>query len=112
MSVLLQNPNFFANVICTDYFADALEVAKKNYELLITNGLKLKAQSLKKVEFIQSDLLNFLFQAPYNSELLTINSELILVANLPYIPEETFKANVADNVKKWEPKPAFVGGDD
>jgi methylase of polypeptide subunit release factors len=34
------------------------------------------------------------------------------VANLPYIPEETFEANAADNVKKWEPKPAFVGGDD
>jgi methylase of polypeptide subunit release factors len=34
------------------------------------------------------------------------------VANLPYIPEDTFEANVADNVKKFEPKPAFVGGDD
>jgi methylase of polypeptide subunit release factors len=33
---------------------------------------------------------------------------VILVANLPYIPEETFDANVADNVKEWEPKPAFV----
>jgi methylase of polypeptide subunit release factors len=31
---------------------------------------------------------------------------------LPYIPEETFEQNVADNVKKREPKPAFVGGDD
>lgn len=34
------------------------------------------------------------------------------MANLPYIPEEMFEANVADNVKKFEPKPAFVGGDD
>jgi len=34
------------------------------------------------------------------------------VANLPYIPEETFNENVADNVKNREPKPAFVGGDD
>ncbi len=36
----------------------------------------------------------------------------MLVANLPYIPEDMFEANVADNVKKFEPKPAFVGGDD
>ena len=40
------------------------------------------------------------------------NGNIVLVANLPYIPEETFEANVSDNVKKWEPKPAFVGGDD
>jgi len=32
----------------------------------------------------------------------------ILVANLPYIPEDMFESNVADNVKKREPKPAFV----
>ncbi|HBB03581.1 TPA: hypothetical protein DCZ39_01580, partial [Patescibacteria group bacterium] len=32
----------------------------------------------------------------------------VLVANLPYIPEETFEMNAADNVKKWEPKTAFV----
>ena len=31
---------------------------------------------------------------------------------MPYIPEEMFEANAADNVKKFEPKPAFVGGDD
>jgi len=36
------------------------------------------------------------------------DSTVVLVANLPYIPEETFEANVSDNVKKWEPKPAFV----
>jgi len=36
------------------------------------------------------------------------NKNIVLVANLPYIPEETFEANVSDNVKKREPKPAFV----
>lgn len=40
------------------------------------------------------------------------NYNVILVANLPYIPEEMFESNVSDNVKKWEPKPAFVGGTD
>ena len=40
------------------------------------------------------------------------SGNVVLVANLPYIPEETFESNVSDNVKNREPKPAFVGGDD
>jgi hypothetical protein len=36
------------------------------------------------------------------------NGNVILVANLPYIPEDVFENNVSDNVKKREPKPAFV----
>jgi methylase of polypeptide subunit release factors len=36
----------------------------------------------------------------------------IIVANLPYIPEQLFEDNVEDNVKLREPKPAFVGGED
>lgn len=101
ISVLLQNPEYFSEVIFTDYFENALEIAKKNYELLITNYEW-------HVQFIHADLLDFLVHG--NRELLQKNT--VLVANLPYIPEETFEANVADNVKKFEPKPAFVGGDD
>ena len=41
-----------------------------------------------------------------------VEKNVILVANLPYIPEEAFEQNSGDNVKKWEPKPAFVGGED
>jgi methylase of polypeptide subunit release factors len=35
-----------------------------------------------------------------------------LVANLPYIPDETFDTNALENVQKREPRLAFVGGDD
>jgi methylase of polypeptide subunit release factors len=31
-----------------------------------------------------------------------------LVANLPYIPDETFDENSPDNVQKREPRMAFV----
>lgn len=65
-----------------------------------------------KVSFLHADLLDFMFHSPFNSELYTLNSEFVLVANLPYIPEEAFEQNSWDNVKKWEPKPAFVWGDD
>jgi methylase of polypeptide subunit release factors len=35
-----------------------------------------------------------------------------LVANLPYIPDETFDTNALENVQKREPRLAFVGGND
>jgi len=37
---------------------------------------------------------------------------IILVANLPYIPEDMFIQNSPDNVQKREPKMAFVWGND
>ncbi|MCX6824556.1 MAG: HemK family protein methyltransferase [candidate division SR1 bacterium] len=101
ISVLLQNPTYFSHAIFSDYFADALEIAKRNYQKLITDFSG-------KVDFFQSDLLDFLVRGI--SELP--DGTTVIVANLPYIPEETFEANVSDNVKKREPKPAFVGGDD
>jgi methylase of polypeptide subunit release factors len=36
----------------------------------------------------------------------------IIVANLPYIPDEVFYENVEYSVKKWEPSIAFLGGKD
>ena len=101
ISVLLQNPTCFSHAIFSDYFTNALEIAKRNYQKLIT-------EFSWKVDFFQSDLLDFLVR--WTSELPDGNT--VLVANLPYIPEETFEQNVADNVKKREPKPAFVGWDD
>ncbi len=107
ISVLLQNPDYFAEAIFTDYFENALEIAKKNYGTLVKNYAW-------KVSFLHADLLDFL---THKSPLLIPpfikgNLSIILVANLPYIPEEMFESNAADNVKKREPKPAFVGGED
>jgi len=109
ISVLLQNPDYFSETVFTDYFENALEIARKNYETLVKNYTW-------KVSFLHSDLLDFLV---HKSPLLfppflkgDFSGNVILVANLPYIPEETFEANAADNVKKREPKPAFVGGED
>ena len=104
ISVLLQNPVYFSEAIFTDYFADALEIAKKNFE---TFTWEIENDTLK-VDFLQSDLLDFLVQ--WTTKLS--RDLTLLVANLPYIPEETFEANVSDNVKKREPKPAFVWWDD
>lgn len=43
---------------------------------------------------------------------LLASGPTVLVANLPYIPEQMFDENVEDNVKKREPRMAFVWGDD
>jgi len=108
ISVLLQNVGYFSEAIFTDYFENALEIAKTNYQLLITNYEW-------KVSFLHSDLLDFLTSSSLKdtpSFEIKEDSNVILVANLPYIPEEAFEQNSGDNVKKREPKPAFVGGED
>ncbi|MCF7835179.1 DUF559 domain-containing protein [Candidatus Gracilibacteria bacterium] len=101
ISVLLQNPNFFSKSIFTDFYANAIEVAKQNYKHLIINPES-------ETDFIQSDLLDFIQNLNFDIK----NFNITLVANLPYIPEKTFDDNSPDNVQKREPKPAFVGGED
>ncbi len=106
ISVLLQNPDYFSEVIFSDYFENALDVAKKNYETY--KGEILAVNSDLNVEFFQSDLLYFIQEQGNEIQGKIFNKHTVLVANLPYIPEDMFESNVADNVKKREPKPAFV----
>ena len=102
ISVLLQNTHVFGEAVFTDYFANALEIAKQN---LAVYKSKIADSSLK-VEFVEADLLSFIDNEKLEN---WKNKGIILVANLPYIPEEAFDQNAGDNVKNWEPKPAFVG---
>ncbi len=61
-----------------------------------------------EMRMIQSDLCAFL----ESYQEIIKEKNLILVANLPYIPDKTFEENAPSNVQKREPKLAFVGGDD
>jgi methylase of polypeptide subunit release factors len=54
-------------------------------------------------EFLQSDLVSFI-----SDKTLDTSKTITLVANLPYIPDETFDENSPDNVQKREPRMAFV----
>ena len=99
ISVLLQNPASYDQIYFSDLSTGALFVAQKNYENLIEK----KYDS----EFLQSDLVSFIYD-----KTLDTNKPITLVANLPYIPDETFDENSPNNVQKREPRMAFVWWDD
>jgi methylase of polypeptide subunit release factors len=108
ISLLLQNPNVFHDTYFSDISPEALEVAKKNYKKLIPSS------EPSQPHFLQANLADFL---PSVLQQLTSSQALgklsiTLVANLPYIPDETFDTNALENVQKREPRIAFVGGND
>lgn len=100
-SVLLQNGGRIKEVFLADISADALYVANRNYNDLIDG-------SLYDTRIVQSDLCAFL--ESYSG--IIEGRKLIMTANLPYIPDQIFDENSPANVQKWEPRFAFVGGDD
>ena len=100
-SVLLQNGGKIREVFLADISADALYVANRNYNDLIDG-------SLYDTRIVQSDLCAFL--ESYSGVIQ--GRKLIMTANLPYIPDQTFDENSPANVQKWEPRFAFVGWDD
>ena len=100
-SVLLQNSDKFREVFFADISVEALLVAKKNYDTLID-------ASEYDMRMLQSDLCAFL----EDYQEIIRDKDIVLTANLPYIPDKTFEDNAPRNVQKWEPKVAFVGGED
>lgn len=90
----------------SDYSDDALIVAKQNYALF-EDGIQAN-QNATAMHFLHVSLLEYLHD--YRASLA--GKSAVLVANLPYIPDETFDTSADDTVKKWEPRMAFVGGDD
>lgn len=83
-----------------DISTDALAVAMINAQ---RHGL----QDEERIHFLHADLLGWIGECQYLAE-----TSIVLTGNLPYIPDETFDTEVEDTVKKWEPRVAFVGGDD
>lgn len=93
------NQSHISQVLLSELDADTLDVAKRNAAKLFPDS--------PSIDFVQSNLLH----SPVVKDFLT-HTPTILVANLPYIPEELFDNNTDEGIKKWEPKMAFVGGDD
>ena len=70
-------------------------MAQRNYDNLIEKEYD--------KEFLESDLAAFIAD-----KTIDVSKPITLVANLPYIPDETFDQNSPDNVQKREPRMAFV----
>jgi release factor glutamine methyltransferase len=78
--------------LATDIKGETLEVAKRNAVLHKVN---------KKVAFLKKNLLNN----------IKIKEDSLIIANLPYIPEEMYK-KLDISVIDFEPKHALIGGKD
>ena len=102
LSVLLHNQDAFSQAYLSEYIDDTLSLAVENLEIMKPRIWDTKVFPVK------SNLLQFI----PDQKLDLKTSNIILVANLPYIPDETFDINVWDNVKNREPRPAFVWWDD
>ena len=106
LSTLLHNPDRFQRAYLSEYIDYTLALATENYEyykekLWTTN-----------VQLVKSNLVDFVGDGLSKWEFEIDGNDFVLVANLPYIPEQTFNENVWENVKNWEPKPAFVWWED
>jgi len=105
ISTLLHNTDNVQELYLSEFSVDALEVAKKNYQMLSKENPSI---THTPITFIECDLVDH----PALNSVLQGDQPIVLVANLPYIPDQTFDENVEENVKKREPRMAFVGGDD
>lgn len=100
LSVLLENIWFFEKAFLSEYYPETLSLAKENYE-----SYKDDLGQKTDITLLQANLVDFILKDQW---LVTSHQSLTIVANLPYIPDETFDTQAEDNVKKREPRPAFV----
>lgn len=108
LSVLMENPIFFDRAYLTEYYEDTLSLAKENYE-----KHKVSLGDKTHIKLVHSNLIQFMGeQNIVKSGDKPYSIDYTLVANLPYIPDEVFDTQTEDNVRKREPRPAFVWGHD
>lgn len=84
-----------AKFIGTDKYSSVLTVAKRNSKVNKT-----------RVEFIKSDLLKNL-----RTKFWEQNPDILLIANLPYLPTAIWEAAMPD-VRKYEPRTALEAGNE
>lgn len=106
LSTMLHNVGKIQKAYLCDYIDYTLSLATENFEN--------KKHEIwdTQVQLVQANLASFIPECIKNWDFSISDCEFLLVANLPYIPDQTFDENVWENVKNWEPKTAFVWWDD
>lgn len=102
LSILHSHGSQIEQAFLIDISEGALVVAKGNYESLVKNGDI--TDSIDVTASLGNLFDNWVIK---NTNQLPV----VVLANLPYIPDETFDTN-PDLSIKYEPRVAFVGGDD
>jgi len=102
LSILHSHGSQVMSAFLIDISEWALEVAKKNYEYCLTQW---QVDPLICVVIGKGNLFDTSIVSAQN------NQEVVILANLPYIPDETFDTNPDQSIK-FEPRVAFVGWDD
>ncbi len=102
LSILHSHSSQIVAAFLIDISEWALEVTQKNYDHCVANH---QINTDTPVAIKKWNL--------FDTSVVSINkdNEVIVLANLPYIPDETFDTN-PDLSIKYEPRVAFVGGDD
>lgn len=104
----MENNAFFDRAYLTEYYEDTLSLARENY-----NDHMPQLGNKTDIRLVHANLIQFLGdQQIVKHEDQPHSIDYTLVANLPYIPDEVFDTQTEDNVRKREPRPAFVGGHD
>jgi len=88
--------------ILADLSKDALKVASTNYTTIIWNTRNWQDKLVISNLIDHQDIHTILKQ----------ENDTIIVANLPYIPDELFDKNADPTVHNREPRMAFIWGDD
>ncbi len=102
LSTFLSAPDWCDSLFLMDYYPECLKTAKKNAHHLLTQ------EQQQKAHYLHANLLQGLLEKVSLEE----NDSLLVTANLPYIPTQTFDEQAEDNVHLWEPRYAFISGDD
>ncbi len=111
LSILHSHGSQIRQALLLDISEDALAVARENYQHCLTQW------QIDKEVNVEIQISNLLDIRDWGIERLRDSlsreavCDIIIVANLPYIPDETFDTN-PDQSLHYEPRVAFVGGDD
>ncbi len=106
LSVLYHNPNIFTDALMSDISPDALDVAQSNKELVLWDT------HATNISFFIADLLAHESFITHWKWAAKAEAGVLIVANLPYIPNDLFDENTDRSVHDHEPKIAFVWWDD